>query len=58
MTPQDLDQEDDIRLCIRAPEDRVRELLAEQKAQKKADSTKRAQILRGAGLEPDFGMEG
>ena len=54
----DLDQEDDIRHCAYAPEERVRQLLAEQKALKKAENARRIQVLRGAGLEPDIGMEG
>lgn len=54
----DLDQEDDIRLCARAPEDRVRELVTEQKSEKKRKATERNRVLRRAGLEPDLGMEG
>ncbi|KAF2201701.1 Sm-like ribonucleoprotein [Delitschia confertaspora ATCC 74209] len=54
----DLDQEDDIRHCTRAPEEHVRQLLAEQKARKKAETTKKIRAFRSAGLEPDLGMDG
>jgi U6 snRNA-associated Sm-like protein LSm1 len=54
----DLDQEDEIKLCTRVPEDRVRELVTKQNAEKKQKTIERNRVLRGAGLEPDIGMEG
>ncbi|KAF2190715.1 hypothetical protein K469DRAFT_721609 [Zopfia rhizophila CBS 207.26] len=54
----DLDKEDDMMGCVRTPEELVRKLAREEKAVKKTESRRKAKILRNAGIEPGFGMEG
>jgi hypothetical protein len=58
MIVKDLDEEDDLSDCKRAPEDLVRELVAEQREQKKKEQARKNRALRSFGLEPDIGMEG
>ncbi|KAF1929359.1 uncharacterized protein M421DRAFT_61281 [Didymella exigua CBS 183.55] len=52
----DLDREDTPRGVKYAPAEEVRGLAAQQKADKKTTDTRKARVLKSAGIEPGFGM--
>ena len=54
----DLDREDEPKGVKIASEKEVRALAATQRAEKKMVDARKAQALKGAGIEPNFGMQG
>ena len=54
----DLDHEENPRGAEFAEVDQVRSLAASQKAEKKDIDSRKAKVLRQAGIEPGFGMQG
>lgn len=52
----DLDREDTPRGVKYAPIEQVRDLAAQQKADKKTSDGRKAKALKMAGIEPGFGM--
>lgn len=54
----DLDREDSPKGAKFASQEDVRALAASQKAEKKEVDSRKAKVLRQAGIEPGFGMQG
>jgi U6 snRNA-associated Sm-like protein LSm1 len=54
----DLDREDDPKGVKMSSEKEVRALAAAQRAEKKEVDSRKAKVLKQAGIEPGFGMQG